>query len=323
MNTVNVVSGAAGLIGFEVCRQLLARGERVIAVDIFNKGGRADLTALRTQHADRLEVVEEDLALCTARLSALWREPVKSVFHLAAIVGVRAVEEEPYRTIAVNLRSTLAMLDLARERGCSSFFFASSSENYAAGVTRGCVEVPTPEDVLIGIDDPSLPRWSYAASKIAGESAVFAAARPKGFVPIVGRFHNVYGPRMPMTHVVPELLERCARKADPFPLWGAEQTRSFLHVNDAARAVLLLAERAKFGVVNIGSAVETRIADLAEACFAISGHRPSVVKHEPAPKGSVSRRVPRVELLKALGFEPAIPLSQGLLECWLARGSSS
>ncbi len=319
MNTVNVVSGAAGLIGFELCRELLARGERVIAVDIFNKGGREDLAALRTQHANRLEIVEADLALGNSRLSTVWSEPAKSVFHLAAIVGVRAVEEEPYRTIAVNLRSTLAMLDLTRERGCSAFFFASSSENYAAGVTRGFVKVPTPEDVLIGIDDPSLPRWSYAASKIAGESAVFAAARPGLFTPIVGRFHNVYGPRMPMTHVVPELLERCARKVDPFPLWGAEQTRSFLHVNDAARAVLLLAERATFGVVNIGSAVETRIADLAEACFAISGHRPSIVKHESAPRGSVSRRVPRVDLLQGLGFEPTISLPEGLRECWLAR----
>lgn len=319
MSAASVVTGAAGLIGFELCSELLARGEHVIAVDHFAKGGREDLDALRRRHPEQLELVEEDLAAGTEALQASWRAPVRGVFHLAAIVGVRAVEQEPYRTIAVNLRSTLALLDLARERGCETFFFASSSENYAAGVTRGCVEVPTPEDVLIGIDDPSLPRWSYAAGKIAGESAVFSAAQARSFVPIVGRFHNVYGPRMPMTHVVPELLDRCARRVDPFPLWGAEQTRSFLHVRDAARAVLLLVDSRHAGVVNIGSDIEMGIEQLAALCFSISGHLPSAVERKAAPSGSVARRVPRVERLKALGFQPRIALEQGLRECWLAR----
>lgn len=321
MSGRHVITGAAGLIGFELCRELLARGERVLAVDNFSKGGRADLEPLVERHRGQLELIEEDLAVGTAQLARSWREPAHSVFHLAAIVGVRAVEQDPYRTITVNLRSTLALLDLTRERGCSSLLFASSSENYAAAVTRGFVDVPTGEDVLIGIDDPSLPRWSYAAGKIAGESAVFAAARTNAFAPIVARFHNIYGPRMPATHVVPELLERCARQADPFPLWGGEQTRSFLHVRDAVRAMLLLADQSSAGVVNIGSAIETRITDLAEACFEISRHRPTRVEHRAAPPGSVARRVPRVEKLAALGFAPAISLHDGLRECWLARAA--
>jgi len=314
----DIVTGAAGLIGFEVCRELLARGSRVVAVDRFDKGGRADLEALRARYPGRIEVLEADLGRDAGRLAAAWGEGVRGVFHLAAIVGVRAVESEPFKTLDVNLRSTLDVLALARERGCKSVFFASSSENYAAGVAHGRVPVPTPEEVLIGIDDPSLPRWSYAASKIAGESAVFSAARGAGFLPLVGRFHNVYGPRMRPTHVVPELLERCARRVDPFPLWGAEQTRSFLHVHDAARAVVLLAERATAGVYNIGSAVETPIEQLAELCFTISGHHPRTLERRPAPLGSVARRVPDVSKLAALGFAQGIDLDAGLRECWRA-----
>src|SRR6185436_16277244 len=110
--------------------------------------------------------------------------------HFAAIVGVQYVTDHPYATMAVNMRTTLNVLDHAIASRCRTLFFASSSENYAAGVDHGYVAVPTTESAILSIDDIALPRWSYAASKIAGESAVFGAARLGGFTPIVVRFHN-------------------------------------------------------------------------------------------------------------------------------------
>jgi UDP-glucose 4-epimerase/UDP-glucuronate decarboxylase len=316
----HLVTGAAGVIGFELTRALLARGESVTAVDCGLKGGLGELRELAAAHPGALELRELDLALPDSLRSLHGHD---SVFHLAAIVGVRYVSEHPYQTVAANLRSTLAVLDHAIATRPRAVLFASSSENYASGVDLGLVPVPTPEEVPLVVGDIALPRWSYAASKLAGESAVFGAAPLGGFTPVVVRFHNVYGPRMGPTHVIPEMLERCARRVDPFPIFGSDQTRSFLHVADAARALCLVLEAAlegRGGIVNVGSDRETRIGDLARRIFELVGFHPRVVE-QPAPPGSVGRRVPDVRKLAALGFRPAIELEAGLADCWRALRS--
>ena len=313
----HLVTGAAGLIGFEVARELASRGDEVVAVDVGKKGGMEDLRALAAEHPGRVRVLATDLARDPRALDDA-RGRFDGVFHLAAIVGVKYVCDHPYETIDVNLRSTLAVLDHAMKEGSRAVVFGSSSENYASGADAGTVPIPTPEGVALSIADIALPRWSYAASKIAGESAVFAAARRSGLAPAVVRFHNVYGPRMGPTHVVPEFLERCRKKTDPFPVYGEEQTRSFLHVRDAALALLVVLERAlagDAGITNVGSSEETRIGDLARLVFEITGHRPKV-ESRPAPPGSVARRVPDVRRLRAMGFRPGIGLAPGIRECW-------
>lgn len=321
----HLVTGAAGVIGFELVRQLVQDGARVVAIDDYRKSGRAELASLAARSSGRLDVLELDLAGSEAR-DRLPRGGFDVAFHLAAIVGVRKVIESPYETIAVNLRSTLALLDWAVAGGARAFLFASSSECYASGVDAGTVAIPTPEDVPLSIGDIRLPRWSYAASKIAGESAVFSAAKQHGaFAPLVVRFHNVYGPRMQATHVVPEFLERCLRRADPFPVYGAEQTRSFLHVEDAARAVRLIGESGLSGgggIFHIGSSEETRVQELAELVFEVTGHHPRL-EHHPASPGSVHRRLPDVRKLEHLGFRPRIGLRDGIRDCWDALRARS
>jgi UDP-glucuronate decarboxylase len=319
----HLVTGAAGVIGFELVRQLLALGDRVAAVDSFRKGGRTDLAALARAHPGAIELIDLDLASdsnALEKIHSIVGHPFEAIFHLAAIVGVRYVSEHPYETLVVNTRSSLNMLDYAVRNGCGAFIFASSSENYASGVDAGQVTVPTPEDVPLSIDRIENPRWSYAASKICGEAAVFGAARIGTFTPVVVRFHNVYGPRMGSTHVIPEMLARCKAKTDPFPIFGADQTRSFLYVDDAARALLHILQAAcgeQGGIYNIGAPTETKIADLADIIFEVTGFRPKL-DLKPAPPGSVRRRVPDTAKLTKLGFAPTVGLIEGLRACWSA-----
>ena len=318
---VQLVTGAAGLIGFELVRQLLAEGARVTAVDCYRKGGEEQLGELAGRHAGGLRVVSGDLAE-DGVLEAL-SGPFDTIYHLAAIVGVASVREHPWETLRTNLQSTLRVLELALATGCESFVFASSSENYAAGVDAGHVPLPTPESVPLAIADPREPRWSYAASKIAGEAAVFGAAREGGFRPRIARLHNVYGPRMRPTHVIPELLLRAKQRRDPFVVYGAQQTRAFMHVQDAARALrcMALAEGAAAEVVNVGTSRETRILDLARLVLVLAGHQPELDLRE-APPGSVERRVPDVSVLRDLGFQPEVCLEDGLDACWSALHAS-
>jgi UDP-glucose 4-epimerase/UDP-glucuronate decarboxylase len=317
MSARHLVTGAAGLLGFELTRQLIDAGDEVVAVDIGKKGGLGDLEALARESRQRLRLVNVDLATPANPPGGRY----DTIFHLAAIVGVQYVTDHPYETMAVNMRSTLNVLDFAQREGCGAFVFASSSENYAWGVEAGLVPLPTPENVTLGVDDVALPRWSYAASKIAGESAVFGAARLADFAPVIARVHNVYGPRMGPTHVIPELIERCRRRVDPFPVYGPEQTRSFLYVEDAARALRLLPNAAKSvggGIYNVGSGDEKQIAEIVRIVLETSGHTPRI-ENRPAPRGSVARRVPDVTKLAQLGFKPTTSLAQGVRACWTAR----
>jgi UDP-glucose 4-epimerase/UDP-glucuronate decarboxylase len=318
----HLVTGAAGLIGFELVRELALRGEHVVALDQGAKYGLCELDALVASCSGRVRVLRVDLAEPSCLSLPALRGPFEAVHHLAAVLGVERVSSEPWQCVRINLLSTLHAIEIALQSSAQVLLFASSSECYASGVAAGQVPIPTPEAVPLSISDSEAPRWSYAASKIAGEAAVFGAGReyPK-LRPLVVRFHNVYGPRMPPTHVVPELLGRCARREDPLRVHGVEQTRSFLHARDAGRALALLADphaTERRGVYNVGSGVETRIEELLELCLQTSGFRPRVIDRRPAPPGSVARRVPDVTKLAALGFRPEIELRAGLAECWRA-----
>jgi UDP-glucose 4-epimerase/UDP-glucuronate decarboxylase len=177
------------------------------------------------------------------------------------------------------------------------------------------VPVPTAEDVPVMIADVTAPRFAYAISKLLGEAAFLHAARANGIEPVVGRFHNVYGPRMGADHVIPEMTLRALRGDDPFTVWGAEQYRAFCYVDDAVEAMLqLMAAPAAAGqIVHIGDdTAETNIADLAKLVLRVAGVSPRI-EAAPAPPGSVARRRPDLTRLRALtGFEPVTTLEEGV-----------
>jgi UDP-glucuronate decarboxylase len=198
-----------------------------------------------------------------------------------------------------------------------ALFFASTSETYAGGVSAGTVPVPTGENVPLTIEDIRAPRFAYAASKILGEAAVIHTSRARGLHAVIGRFHNVYGPRMGADHVIPELSLRALRGEDPFRVYGADQRRAFCHVSDAVEAMrLLMGAQAAWGqIVNIGNDTEeTRVEDLARLVLKMARIAPAL-ERVPAPAGSVERRCPDLGRLRALtGFSPKIPLETGVAE---------
>jgi UDP-glucose 4-epimerase/UDP-glucuronate decarboxylase len=201
-------------------------------------------------------------------------------------------------------------------QGRPKVFFSSTSEVYAGGVDAGVVSVPTAEGVPVMIEDVRSPRFAYAISKLMGEAAFVHAASASGIQPVVGRFHNIYGPRMGLDHVVPEMAMRAMRGEDPFLVPGADQYRSFCYVDDAVEAMvrLMATDDATGEVVHIGNDdEETNIADLAKLVCRVAGVSPTIVPL-PAPPGSVHRRCPDLAKLRALtGYEPATSLEEGVV----------
>jgi UDP-glucose 4-epimerase/UDP-glucuronate decarboxylase len=305
-----LVLGGAGFIGLHLVRRLIRDGHQVMVVDDFSRG-RDDQEVEALRRHDSARFVSADLT-ASETWSAL-RHDWDQIYLLAAVVGVRNVEKDPSRVIRVNTLAAMHLLDWAvpGER----VFFASTSEVYAGGVDAGIVPVPTAEDVPVMIADVTAPRFAYAISKLLGEAAFLHAARANGIEPVVGRFHNVYGPRMGADHVIPEMTLRALRGDDPFTVWGAEQYRAFCYVDDAVEAMLqLMAAPAAAGqIVHIGDdTAETNIADLAKLVLRVAGVSPRI-EAAPAPPGSVARRRPDLTRLRALtGFEPVTTLEEGV-----------
>jgi UDP-glucose 4-epimerase/UDP-glucuronate decarboxylase len=242
---------------------------------------------------------------------------------LAAVVGVRNVEADPARVIRVNTLATLHLLEWLTPR-TGILFFASTSETYAGGVMTGTVPVPTPEDVPLTIPDIAAPRFAYAASKILGEAMALHASRAKNLHVVVGRFHNIYGPRMGADHVIPELCLRALRREDPFPLYGRGQRRAFCHVADAVEAItrLMATESSWRQIVNVGNDTEeTAVEDLMALVLRMARFSPRI-DDRPAPHGSVVRRCPDLTRLRALtGYAPKVSLEAGVEEtfAWYRR----
>ncbi|WP_158889487.1 NAD-dependent epimerase/dehydratase family protein [Amycolatopsis anabasis] len=301
-----LVLGGAGFIGLHLARRLRADGHAVTIVDNFSRG------------RDDPELAALDVPVLHADLTdpGAYRElpaGFDHVYHLAAVVGVRNVERDPARVIRTNTLALLHLLDWL-EPG-QRLFFASTSEVYAGGVSAGVVPVPTAETVPLLVRDVAAPRFAYGISKLLGEAAVIHTAKAKDIPFVIGRFHNVYGPRMGTDHVIPELCVRALRREDPFRLYGIEQFRAFCHVDDATEAMvrLLTTDAATGEIVHIGNDTEeTNIGDLARLILRIAGFEPAL-DNVPAPPGSVARRCPDLSKLRErTGFEPKVALEDGV-----------
>jgi UDP-glucose 4-epimerase/UDP-glucuronate decarboxylase len=302
--------GGAGFIGLHLARRLVRDGHQVTIVDDFSRG-RADPDLQALQEHPAVDVVSADLTdpRTWADLPHGWDQ----VYLLAAIVGVRNVEGDPIRTLRVNALTALHLLDWAQPD--ERIFFSSTSEVYSDGVEAGLVRIPTAEDVPVMVADVTAPRFSYAISKLVGEATFLHGTTTGKLTAVVGRFHNVYGPRMGGDHVVGEMSLRALRGENPFVVWGADQHRSFCYVDDAVEAMLRLISvpEAAGQIVHIGDdTTETNIADLAKLVLRLAEFSPEL-RTAPAPPGAVARRSPDITRLRALtGFEPAVPLEEGV-----------
>ncbi len=165
------------------------------------------------------------------------------------------------------------------------------------------------------ISDITAPRFAYAASKLLGEAAFLHTSRARGFDAVVGRFHNVYGPRMGADHVIPEMSLRAQAGENPFRVPGADQFRAFCHVDDAVEAMvrLMAVPEAAGQIVHIGNdREETNIGDLAKLVLRVARADVSI-EASVAPPGSVRRRCPDLGRLRTLtGYEPKVSLEEGV-----------
>jgi UDP-glucose 4-epimerase len=305
-----LITGGAGFIGGHLARHLLREGHRVVVADNLSRGVMdKDFDDLSSAG---LEFVQTNLLEENAldRIGGNF----DLIFHFAAIIGVANVLKRPYEVLTDNVVMHAEALRYARKQpGLARFVFASTSEVYAGTLQYFGLPLPTPESSPLAVSDLTHPRTSYMLSKIYGEAMCHQGGVPFTII----RPHNVYGPRMGMAHVIPELLKKGyeAPRSSRILVSSVEHRRAFCYVDDAIELIALAAEKPQClnEVLNVGNEKQERsIGEVAETVFDVLDKD---LRVEPGPiaPGSPPKRSP--DMAKAIaktGYTPSIDLSEGV-----------
>lgn len=260
-----LITGGAGFIGSNIAEFHLRRGDTVVAVDDFSTGSRGNVGGFGAG----FQLVREDLLLW----DRLVEEAAKAdrIYHMAAVVGMFRVLEEPVRVTRVNVGATERVLEAAALGGRHpEVVIASSSSVYGR-----CRQPELREDAEL-VYAPRLGGLTgYAISKLTNEVQAMAYAQTRGIKVAIPRLFNAVGSRQTGAYgfVLPRFLQQ-ALSSRPLTVFGdGTQTRSFCDVRDTVAALDLLASEpaARGTPVNVGNPREISILELAQMVIARTG----------------------------------------------------
>lgn len=308
-----LVTGAAGFIGYHVSEALLARGDRVIGVDVLNDYYDVDLKKARRDRLlahSNFEFVHEDIGNRDAMFALADTNPdITTIIHLAAQAGVRYSLENPFAYIESNVMGHLVMLEMCRRmKDLRHFVYASSSSVYG-GNTKLPFAVEDPTDTPVSI---------YAATKKADELMSHSYSHLFG-IPATGlRFFTVYGP-WGRPDMATYIFLKAILANKPIPVFNnGDMTRDFTYIDDIVKGVLAVAggppsgEGAPHRVYNIGnnrSEPLMRLIELLEDAVGIKAE----IDFQPMQPGDVKATYADISAIQNdFGFEPSTSIDDGV-----------
>ena len=305
-----LVTGGAGFIGSHLSDALLAEGHHVTALDNLSTGRVENVAHLRGNPPFQLVVG----SILDERLVDKYAERCDVIFHLAAAVGVDLIVKKPLESLITNIRGSEVVLEMAY-RYQKKVLITSTSEIYGKNTSSALNE---DEDRILG--SPLKSRWSYSTSKAVDEILAYTYWKEKNLPTVIVRLFNTVGPRQTGHYgmVIPRFVQQ-ALKGEPITVYGeGTQSRCFLHVSDAVRAMIALMGKtdAAGEAFNLGSREEISIQKLAETVIDLTGSRSTIrlIPYDEAYETGfedMTRRVPDTSKAKrVVGFEPTFTLRQ-------------
>lgn len=290
-----LVAGGTGLVGSAIVRELTARGVDVISVnskvvDLLDRKATFDFVA---DH-----------------------KPQTIIDAAARVGGIGANNTYPVDFLSKNLQIQTNLMDAAHAVKTPEFLFLGSSCIYP----RDCAQPIKEEYLLTG--PLELTNSAYAVAKIAGIELIKSYRKQYGYKWISAMPTNLYGPNdnfdLENSHVFPALIRKfseAAKLGNPVQLWGTgAPKREFLHVDDLAKAVVVLLKKYNENEhINVGTGEDVTIKELATTIAAATGFTGEIQWDSSKPDGT-PRKVMDVSRMKALGWKPAISLEQGIAQ---------
>jgi UDP-glucuronate decarboxylase len=295
-----LVTGGSGFIGSHLCQRLLDMGHDVLAADNFYSSDRHNVHELLRN--PRFELMRHDVTF------PLYVE-VDEIYHLACPASPVYYQRDPVQTTKTCVHGSINMLGLAKRLG-TRILLTSTSEVY------GDPAVHPQSESYWGNVNPIGIRSCYDEGKRAAETLFFDYHRQHGLPIKVARIFNTYGPKMQPDdgRVVSNFIVQ-ALKGEPLTVFGdGSQTRSFCYIDDMVDGLVRLmnSPREVTGPINLGNPGEFTMIELAKQVMALTDSD-CELQHLPLPADDPVRRKPDITRARdVLGWEPAVPLSEGL-----------
>lgn len=294
-----LVTGGLGFIGNELVRQLKSLGKEVAILDNKNR------VAPHINDIQDVPLVETDLT-DQERVSELFREiRPEVVFHMAAIHYIPECNENPERTLRVNVEGTECILRASSVSGVQKILFASSGAVYADSASS------LSESSSIG------PVDIYGWSKLFGEQLCHLNHGINQTATVICRLFNNYGPRETNPHIIPEILKQL-QLGNKLMLGNISTIRDYIHTEDCAKALIKLAEGRNAGVttVNVASGNGYTVKEIITIIQEIIG-RPIEIQLDGKRLRRFDKQaqVANIELLQELtGWQPEKSIHQGIVD---------
>jgi UDP-glucose 4-epimerase len=309
-----LITGGAGFIGSHLVNYLIARDKRVLVLDDLSGSSGENLD--KKINSSNLEVVGG--SILNETLVKKLMSGVTHCYHLAASLGVEKINDDPIKSLEVNLKGSEIVLKAAADLRIRTLL-ASSSEIYGKNPN-----MPLSEESDRVLGSPEIARWSYSEAKAMDELHAFELFKHKSFPVSIARFFNTVGPRQSGSYgmVLPRFI-KAAISNQPLTVYGdGTQSRTFCSVTDVVDALVLLmdSEECIGQAFNIGSTNEITITELAKKVIRLTNSKSEIVykkhsevfgDHFEEPK----RRVPDIsKIKKVLGWQPKQSLDEVIVE---------
>jgi UDP-glucose 4-epimerase len=304
-----LVTGGLGFIGSNLAARLVELGAEVLLVDslipeyggnLFNIAGiekevRVNISDVRDEHSMRYLIQDQDF-----------------LFNLAGQTSHIDSMRDPYSDLEINSKAQLFILESCRKYNPNiKVIFASTRQIYGK-----------PEYLPVDEKHPLRPVDVNGINKMAGESYCILYHHVYGIRGCALRLTNTYGPRMRIKDARQTFLGvwiRLIVEKKPFEVWGGDQLRDFTYVDDAVDALLMVAKSAEADgqIFNLGGDSVISLKDLADLLIEVNGEGRSLIRPFPNDRrridiGDYYADFSRIRSL--LGWEPKVPLRQGLLK---------
>ncbi len=295
-----LVTGGAGFIGSHLVARMVEEGYDVVVLDNFRRGNKLDKDVLK-----KITLIEGDVRDYDTVFEAT--RNVDYVFHLAAVLGVDIVADNPVETMETEVVGLHNVARAAIYFGVEKLIYASTSGVYG----KSAIEQAVSEDFDVS------PKTSYAIAKRYNEIYLASLFEEKNLQSVSLRFFNVYGPKQDNRMVIPRFFEQ-ALSGRPITIYGTgKQTRDFTWIGDVVTATLELAKKARgCGIYNISNESEITIEELAHKIKEITGSDSEITYIVPSKNRydfEVERRFgSSKKLYEVTGFKPETPLEYGL-----------
>ena len=296
-----LITGGAGFLGSHLSDRLLSEGNEVICMDNLFTGAKRNIGHLLGH--PNFEFIRHDV-------TDPFKFEVDRIYNLACPASPVHYQYNAIKTVKTSVMGAINCLGLAK-RVNARIFQASTSEVYGDPDVH-----PQPESYW-GSVNPIGIRSCYDEGKRCAETLFFDYYRQNRVDIRVARIFNTYGPRMSPEdgRVVSNFIVQ-ALKGEDITIYGdGMQTRSFCYFSDLIDGFVRLMEQEEtVGPVNIGNPVEFTMLELAENVIKLTGSKSKII-HEGLPADDPNQRKPDITLArKHLGWEPKVPLAEGLKE---------